>query len=198
MAFTIIGTNKVTADRRRSVSLFISEEYLPYKERDTSGNVLPNQKWQHPTPNELHYCKVGTLVTDDRASQLITTMLELGADQKGGHARVMFMDEVSWLKKRTETWKDRAKRERQRLAERERQEILKEAAKEPSYAFCPRCGATTESCKNPRHRGSNPCMKCGGGLGESEHRHCVNCLDLPWREKREQAVGQKIVYLTEE
>jgi hypothetical protein len=198
MAFTVIGTNKVTAEQSRSVALFTSEEYLPHKERDTSGNVLPNQEWQHPTPDQLHYCELGTLVTDDRVSQLINAMLELGADQMGGHARVVFTDDAPWLKQRTETWEDRAERERQQLAERERQESLKEAAKEPCYAFCTRCGATTESCKNLRHRGSNPCMKCGGGLGDSVHRYCVNCLDLPWREKREQAVGQKIVYLNEE
>jgi hypothetical protein len=44
MAFTVIGTNKISAEQSRSVALFISEEYLPYKETDTSGNVLPNQE----------------------------------------------------------------------------------------------------------------------------------------------------------
>lgn len=198
MAFTVIALKKRTAEQRCSVALFISEEYLPYKETDPSGNVLPNQEWQHPNLDELHYCRIGTLVTGDRVSQLINVMLELGGDQLGGHARVMFTDEALWLEQRIETWEDRAQRELQQLAERERQEMLKEAAREPSYAFCPRCGATTELCKNPRHRGSHPCMKCGGGVADREHRYCANCLDLPWREKREQAARHQVVYLNEE
>jgi len=198
MAFTFLALNKTTSEHKRLVTLFISEEYAAFKETDTSGNVLPNQDWQHPVPEKLHYCKVGSLVGDERVTHLVRAVLELGAGEMGGHARVMFTDRAPWIKQQTETWEDRATREREQLAERSRQEKLKEDAKAPVYEYCSRCEETTESCKNPRHRGSSLCIECGGGLADKERRHCLNCVDLPWRERREEATGREIVYLNEE
>jgi len=194
MAFTIVGVQKTTGRSRQTPKLFISEEYFANK-CDDSGNVLPAEDWQHPRPEDLRYCRLGTLVTDKRAWDLIKIVLRLGTGQLKGCARIIETDQDSWLRSRTETWNKRAERERQRRAEHDRQE---KEAREPVYAFCPRCGATTESCKNPHHRGLHPCIKCGGGIGNRELRYCSNCLDLPWREQRERAVGHQIVYLTEE
>jgi hypothetical protein len=41
-------------------------------------------------------------------------------------------------------------------------------------------------------------MECSGGLGDASRRYCFNCIDLPWRRKREKAAGYEIVYLNEE
>ncbi len=198
MAFTIVGVERTTPEQRNTSELFISEEYLPHKECDDTGNVLPGQDWQHPPLEDLHYCRVGTMVTDARAWELIRIVLEQGARELGGHARVIMTEQGSWLRGKIETWSKRAERERLQREEDERQERLKREAEEPSYAFCPRCGETTECCKDPRHRGPNPCMRCGGGFGGRSPRRCVNCYDLAWREKRENAIGHEIVYLNEE
>jgi hypothetical protein len=40
-------------------------------------------------------------------------------------------------------------------------------------------------------------MECGGGVVDIQWRHCANCVDLPYRKKREKVIGEPIVYENE-
>jgi len=68
---------------------------------------------------------------------------------------------------------------------------------EPRYEFCERCNAVTEQCLHWNHQGVSRCMDCGGGVGDSVDGYCLTCIDLVYREKREKALGHKIVYAGE-
>jgi hypothetical protein len=199
VAFTAIVLRTAPGEGgiRRS-TLYVSQEYIPHKEKDESGAVLPNQEWQHPEPAELHYCEIGTLAGDERVTQLLESTLDLGIGQFGGHGRILNLDDCPWMNDRLETWADRQARTEEEEAEAERQRYAAEMARAPIYGYCARCGCETEQCKGPQHRAENRCMSCGGGLGDVRERYCINCLDLPFREKREQAIGERVVYLGEE
>lgn len=193
MAITLIGIRE-SADAGHITTFFISGEYIPHKERDEFGNVLPDQEWQHPEPAGLHYCRLGTFAMDEGVGHLLDALLNLGATQMGGHVRVKVVEDASWMPRQIETWADRAEREETERIERERQYQFEHAQ---VYGYCSRCAEHTEQCKNPQHRGPNLCINCNGGAGNTTDRHCSNCLDLPWRNKRERALGQEIVYTSE-
>jgi hypothetical protein len=203
MAFTVLGVHQSNADSELvRTALFISQEYIPHKDTDSTGAVLPDQEWQHPEPENLHYCKLGVLTGDERVQGLIQCLFDLGADQLGGHARIMFLEQCSWITHQIESWADRHARCEQERIERERQHEIEMAAEQalraPVYDYCPRCCKENEQCKDPHHRGQNRCMTCNGGLGDPTYRRCTNCLDLPCRQKRDAKLGQAIVYTGEE
>jgi len=203
MAITVLGIKKHGAQGAfPRTTFFVSQEYVPHKETDSSGAVLPNQEWQHPKPETLHYCKLGALTSDGGVDGLFHALLELGAGQMGGHVRILTPEECSWLNGRIESWADRHLREKQEELERERQHAAEMAAEQalraPVYDYCPRCDERTEQCKGPAHRGENRCITCNGGLGDTNRQHCNNCLDLSYRQKRETALGERVVYLGEE
>ena len=108
----------------------------------------------------------------------------------------MDLEDCPWLNDRLETWADRQARMEEEEAEHQR--YAEEMARAPVYDFCERCGGQTEKCKGSQHRGHSHCMACGGRVGDAAARLCVNCLDLPYREKREKAIGEEIMYLGEE
>jgi len=199
VAYTIVVVHSADDEgelhRRR---VYLSQEYLPHKERDESGALLPNQEWQHPEPSELHHCDVGMLNGDQRAMQLIEVILNLGTGQTGRHGRMLTLESCPWIEERLETWVDRQAQVEEEQAAEERRRYAEEMARAPVYGYCERCARETEQCKGPQHRGRNRYMACGGGLGESRNRVCVNCVDLPYREKREQALGHPIVYSGED
>jgi len=91
--------------------------------------VLPNQEWQHPEPAELHYCEIGTLVGDERVTQLLESTLDLGIGQSGGHGRILDLEDCPWLNDRLETWADRQARTEEDEAEAERQRYAEEMAR---------------------------------------------------------------------
>jgi len=199
MASTLIvlRTDADSATGLRRLALYLSQEYLPHKERDAAGVVLPNQEWQHPEPTELHYCHIGTLHGDDRTLQVIEATLHLGNGQFGGHGRFLVFDTCLWIEERLESWDDRRAREEEEEAEREAERHREWLLAAPIFAYCPHCEQDTEQCKGPDHRGSNRCMRCCGGVGNASVQHCSNCLDLPYREKREIAIKETIAYTGE-
>lgn len=196
MAFTIFAIDRTSSSRLNRLTLFMSQEYLPYKETDASGQVLPNQEWQHPEPNTLYYVRLGELACDGRVDGLLQSVLDLGASTLGGHARIIMAKTIpSWLRSRLETWDARELRSVRQEREEQHARMAAEAAiRSPVYATCPRCGVENEQCKSTEHRGENRCLACNGGLADTRRRHCNNCLDLPFRVKREQALGRRIVY----
>lgn len=191
---TIVSVHSKQEDGTVHLGLFASNEYLPYKERDADGNVLPNQEWQHPDPARLRYNELGTLKNSERLSQLFQAIVDVGTGQMGGHIRVIEATDTTCVQGKLQSWTERFDYE-----EAERAEQLEERRRreERLYEYCPRCGTQTEACKSPLHRGQNRCMECGGGVADVTERHCVNCLDLPWREKREKSLGAPIVYESE-
>jgi hypothetical protein len=120
----------------------------------------------------------------------------------GGHVRVLSLTECPWIGARTLDWHEWDSCLHESIIElerrREAEEQARREARTPVYAYCTRCETRTAQCKNPEHRGWNQCMECGGGLAEAQVQHCRNCFDLPWREKREAALGRAIVYTFEE
>ena len=203
MAFTLIMLNDTRGGGHPDgTTALISQDYAPHKERDASGEILLDSEWQHPEPQDLYYCKLGKLMCDSLVAGILNAMLSLGARQMGGDIRVLSLDECDWLENQIESWEDRHAREHEEDAERERQYWAEmeaeELARTPVYDFCERCGQVTEACKGPSHRGWNQCMDCGGGVGDPDFRHCINCCDLPNREKREALLGHPIVYGAEE
>jgi hypothetical protein len=203
MAFTIVGMRKTAeSGNPRETTVFVSQEYVPHKERDAVGGVLPNQEWQHPDPETLHYCRLGALTADVRVEDLIESILDLGAGQMGGHVRILFQEHAPWIEERLESWRDRherrAREEQEYEREREMQAAAQASERAPVYDCCPRCNSQTEQCKSPIHRGQNRCMRCNGGVSNIAKRHCDNCNDLKYREKREAALGHPIAYAGEE
>jgi hypothetical protein len=203
MAYTVLVLTDPQGDGLLSESvLFISEEYSPTKERDASGAILPDQEWQHPAPEGLQYCKFGNSSADARVNQHLKTLLSLGVGQLGGHVRMLYLAECSWLKCQTENWENRHAHEAKRLEAEQRRELEPHLAelreREPIYDYCGRCRREMEQCKGASHRGPNKCIQCCGGVGNPNLRHCRNCLDLPYREKREEALGHPIVYAGED
>lgn len=195
---TIVRVRSRQEDSGVQVTLFVSEEYFPRKQKDSDGNILPGQEWQHPDPRTLRFNELGTLTSSERVDELIEVILMQGVAQLGGHIRVIDTVDFQLLQGGLETWVERRHHEEAELeAEQERnhQEYL--CRNQRLYEHCGRCGARTESCQNVSHRGQTPCMECGGGLGDTSNRFCVNCVDLPWREKREQHLGRPIVYKSE-
>src|ERR1700722_11158154 len=129
MAITLLGVKKHRAECEfPPTTFFISQEYIPHKETDPSGAVLPNQKWQHPEPDALHYCQLGTLIGDTSVGGLFDILLKLGAGQMGGHVRILTPEECPWLDGRIESWADRHLRENQEELEQEGQHAKDMAA----------------------------------------------------------------------
>jgi hypothetical protein len=196
MAITLLKITKRRARRELLRTTFlISEEYIQHKETIPDGAVLPNQTWQHPEPETLRYCKLGEFDGDGRVDGIFRALLDLGANQMGGHIRILTPEKCRWLNGRIESWTDRHIREERGL---ERSRAAEQALRAPLYAYCPRCDEPTEQCKESAHRGENRCMTCNGGMGDTNRRYCNNCLDLPYREKRESAIGERVVYMGEE
>jgi|ERR1700688_2281398 hypothetical protein len=131
MAFTVLGIHGSTADAESLwTTLFISQEYIPHKDTDSNGAVSPDQEWQHPEPETLHYCKFGALTSDDRVDCLTHALFDLGAAQMGGHVRIMFLEQCPWITSRIESWADRHARSEQERIERERQHAIEMAAEQ--------------------------------------------------------------------
>lgn len=200
MAMTLLGVPK--KDRENiETAYYLSQEYSPAKDKDALGNIVPNQEWQHPVPETLSYCRLGVVTGTDRTDGILKALLTLGAGQMGGHIRII-LETAEWIEERVETLDDRRRREEQEENERyahhiaEQQEERRQA--EPLYAHCHRCQSSAEQCKGPNHGGANRCMHCCGGIGDAANRICRNCLDLTWREKREQLSGEREVYEGEE
>jgi hypothetical protein len=190
----------VKDDGNEGLRLLVSNEYSVDKERDAEGKVLPDQEWQHPDPTTLRYAEFGRFNCPESFASFVHDLLHLGVGQYGGHVRLIEEDtavvakdrEQSWAEKldQDETWREEME------AERQREHYLEEQKRAPVYQWCSRCGGQREACKNPAHRG-NKCMHCCGGVGDTNNRYCTNCLDLPFREKREKALGHEIVYTGE-
>ena len=198
MGLTLLCVTEKMDDGSVGRRLLISNEYSVHKE-------IGQKEWQHPDATALVYTEFGKLVADERLSGLLHPLLHFGTETFGGSIRyiedgadeIAFGREQSWERK---TAADEDYFERLRLEEYERQKAslaLEQENRAPAYEFCPRCEARREACKNPDHRGAR-CMECCGGLGDSSNRYCSNCLDLPFRQKREKALGQEIVYAGEE
>ena len=192
-------------DEDQSLRLFVSNEYDVTKERDASGKVLPNQEWKHPDANTLRYTEFGRFDCPESFESSLNAWLHLGVGRFGGHVRLIDEDAASILNGRQQGWdaklkEDEARREEmeaERERERYREHCLEEQRRAPHYDWCGHCGASREVCKNHAHRG-NRCMHCCGGVGDAANRYCRNCLDLPYRELREKALGAPIVYAGEE
>jgi hypothetical protein len=201
MAMTLLGVLKKDHETVET-TYYLSQEYLPTKDKDALGNILPNQEWQHPVSETLSYCRLGAVIGTERIDDILKSLLTLGAGGMGGHIRIIFTEAAEWIEERVETLEDRCRREEQENAERyasyvaENQKEQRRA--EPIYAYCRRCECSVEQCKGPNHRGVNRCMHCCGEIGDAANRICRNCLDLPWREKREQLRGAREIYEGEE
>jgi hypothetical protein len=128
-------------------------------------------------------------------------MMEHGVKCFGGHARLITDGAEDILKGRQQSWDEKlAEDEKQReaeKAERYREMEIERQESAPIFEYCSRCGGRREVCKNHLHRGDRKCMECGGGVGDVRLRYCINCLDLPYRELREKAIGEPIVYAGE-
>jgi hypothetical protein len=99
----------------------------------------------------------------------------------GGHGRLITEGAEEILRGRTQSWDQKlAEDEERREAEQYREREIGRQEREPVYEYCSRCDGQREACKNYRHRGDHRCMECCGGVGDAQHRHCVNCLDLPY------------------
>ena len=182
-----------------AVRWFVSNEYLPWKERDAEGKVLPNQEWQHPDPSTLRY----TEVQGEGAPNVFPNLIEIieKNDRKApnSHIRVIHEGALEISAGRLQSWKEKiAEDEAWRDAEQRREMDIENEKRAPVYEYCSRCDGEREACKNPKHRGNRKCMTCCGGVGNRDLRHCMNCLDLPYRELREKALGAPIVYAGEE
>jgi hypothetical protein len=198
MAMTVVCVHSRQEDGTVHLSLFASNEYLPYKERDSYGNVLPNQEWQHPDPATLRYNELGTLSHSERVSQLLQSIVALGTGQMGGHIRVIEATDKTIIQGRLQSWADRSKFEETERGRELRERESEELRSQRLFEYCPRCGTETEACQSPMHRGQTRCTTCGGGIADVTNRHCVNCLDIPWREQREKHTGAPIIYGTED
>jgi hypothetical protein len=196
-----MGITVLCVKEEGGMRLFVSSEYSVTKERDTGGRVLPDQKWQHPEATALRYTEFGKFDCPSSFGGFMDSWLHLGAGEFGGHVRFISEDAAAILKGRRQSWNDKIDadetHQQEMEAERERERYLEHCLEEqrraPVYDWCNRCGRSQEVCKNPAHRG-NRCMRCCGGVGEASNRHCVNCLDLPYREMREKALGEPIIY----
>jgi hypothetical protein len=191
----------VSEDGTDGLRLFVSSEYSVHKERDTEGKVLPHQEWQHPDPTTLRYTEFGKLDCPQSFVGFLDAWLHLGVREFGGHVRLIRDGAAAIVSGREQSWEDKLDeddaRRQEMEAERERERLIEEQKRAPVYEWCTRCGAEREACKNPAHRGERRCMQCCGGVGDTNNRYCVNCLDLPYREKREKALGTAIVYTGE-
>jgi hypothetical protein len=148
----------------------------------------------------LRYTEIGELNGPDRVTHLLQTVIAHGDKFSGGHLRIISEQAGEIAEGRLQSWEEKQAAEdalrKESEAERARQHWIEEQRRAPVYEWCARCRAEREVCKNPEHRG-NRCMHCCGGVGDTENRHCTNCLDLPYREKREKALGASIVYAGE-
>lgn len=201
MALTVIGIREKDGEMVRT-NLYVSQEYLPHKDCDERGIVLADQEWQHPDAETLRYCFAGALEGDGRVESLLSHVLESGGPWSGGHLRVLFPDNADWIMDQLESWESRWQRERGELeahhAAHRAQESERRERATPIYGPCPKCGGQTEQCKGLKHRGTHRCGVCCGGIMDHANRYCANCLDLPYREKREAALGEPIIYSGEE
>jgi hypothetical protein len=198
MAMTLVCAHLAQANGQVHLRLFLSNSYSPTKDRNPDGSFRADQEWQHPDAKILRYNDLGALeiaLNHDRTLQVILT---LGATQMGGHLRVIDATDTSLVDDRLQTWEEREEYDRAEQEAAYQAHIEEELKRQPVFEFCPTCGRRTESCKHPEHRGRNRCMVCGGGIGNRKEHYCVNCFDIPWRKKREAALGVAITYLSEE
>jgi hypothetical protein len=197
MGLTLLCVTETMDDGSIARRLLISNEYSVHKDNG-------EKEWQHPDSESLRYTEFGNLALDERLSGLMHTLLYFGTETFGGHIRfiedgaagIASGREQTWTRKSTE---DKEYYERLKAEEYERhcaQMKLEHEKRAPMYEFCTRCQEQREACKNPEHRGRR-CMSCCGGLGDASNRHCSNCLDLPYRQQREKALGDEIVYAGE-
>jgi hypothetical protein len=200
MAMTFLCVHATQGDDKSTLRLFISNEYTPHKDRDADGKVLPNQEWQHPDPLTLRYTEMGVGLSGPGShfTSIVQTMMQHGVKCFGGHARLITEGAEDILNGRQQSWEeklaeDQASREAWE-AERLQEMWAEEQKRAPVYEYCSRCGEEREACKNLFHRGERRCMSCCGGVSDTHNRYCVNCLDLPYRELREKALGTVIVY----
>lgn len=175
-----------SVDRR----LFVSNEYSVHKDGD-------EKDWQHPDPRTLRYTEFGKLVSDERLSSMLHPLLYFGAETFGSHVRFIEDGAADIASGREQTWEQKTAQDKEYFqqleAERHAEMMLEYQKQAPVYEFCARCRGQKESCKNPAHRG-NLCMECCGGVWDRSNRYCSNCLDLPYREKREKSLGEAVVY----
>jgi hypothetical protein len=190
----------VAEDGTDGLRLFVSHEYSVDKERDAEGRILPDQEWKHPDPTTLRYTALGTFPCPGSFVGFLQALLHLGVHEFGGHVRLIRDGAAAIALGREQSWDEKLKQDeahREEMeAERERERQIEEQQRAPVYEWCTRCGAQREACKSHAHRG-NRCMQCCGGVGDTNNRHCVNCLDLPYREQREKFTGNPIVYTGE-
>jgi hypothetical protein len=148
----------------------------------------------------LRYTEFGTFNCPESFTGFVNAILHLGVREFGGHVRLIDENGAAIADGREQSWAEKLDQDdawRQEMeAERERERWIEEQTRAPNYEWCNRCGGQQEACKNPAHRG-NRCMHCCGGVADTANRYCINCLDLPYREKREKALGSAIVYTGE-
>ena len=53
------------------LTLYVSEEYLPEKDKGPDGEYLPNQQWRHADARTLQYSEIGTLSADSQIEGII-------------------------------------------------------------------------------------------------------------------------------
>jgi hypothetical protein len=159
------------------------------------------KEWQHPDPMTLRYAEIGGLRCDGRLSGLMRPLFHFGTEAFGGHIRFIEDGSSEIAATREQSWDEKIAQDAAYFngLARERQEVmrLEEQKRAPVYEFCARCEAEREACKSPEHR-DRRCMVCCGGIGDRSNRYCSNCLDLPFRKKREEALGRSVVYAGEE
>jgi hypothetical protein len=194
MALTIVCVRSLRGDEKVDVTIFISAEYLPFKERDSEGNVLPDQEWRHPDPTTLRYTEVGVLGAPERIAFLLQLVIDNGIKAAGGHFRVIKDGGEELLKGRLQSWDERRAQEEAEEAQRQAIEWQRD---ESVRGYCARCECQRDMCKGPAHRGQNRCMVCNGGEIDTKNHTCANCADLPYREMREKATGTDIEYAGE-
>jgi hypothetical protein len=199
MAMTWLCFHQTQGDLN-TLRLFVSNEYTPHKDRDATGKVLPNQEWQHPDPRTLRYTEMGAGLSapGSHFTSMVRMMIQEGMDFFGGHGRLITEGAEDILGGRQQSWdKKFAEEEESRRADEYRRMEIEREERAPVYEYCSRCNAEREGCKNYNHRGARRCMQCCGGVGDARVRHCRNCLDLPYRELREKALGEPIIYACE-
>ena len=177
--------------------LLISNQYSLHKDRDDEGKVLPNQEWLHPDPTTLRSTAIGDLNAPEHVTRLMQTMVDPSVEFFGGHVRIISEHATEIAEGRLQGWEARQAdddaRPEEMEAERQLEMEIERQKSSPIHECCPRSGGESEVCKSPLHPG----MTCGGGVGDTRIRHCVNCLDLPYRELREKALGAPIEYAGE-
>jgi hypothetical protein len=143
------------------LKMFVSNEYVPTKTTGPDGEILPDQKWQHPDPDPvtLSYNELGGLTSSGRIDLMLRAIFRLGCAEMGGHMRVIDTHDMTVVDGRLQSWETRHENEEAERLAHEQERLRQE---ERVFEYCNHCQARTESCKDARHRGINSCMECGG------------------------------------